>query len=419
MYTPPMEFPAEFVTLGIALAVGMLVGLQRERSMNTNHMGGVRTFPLVALLGATTAMLVEPMGPWLAVAAFLGVVAAVVLGNVITIQRGDPEPGMTTEVAMMVMFVVGVMLASEMRDLAVALGVGTAILLQLKERLHAMARRVGDADIRAVLQFALITFIVLPVLPDQAFGPLDVLNPYRIWLMVVLVVGISLAGYIAFRILGRTHGALVAGLVGGLISSTATTVSYARRAREIPSMTGAACSIFLLATLVMYGRVIAEIRVVAPSHTWEVAGPVVVLAAVTLLCAAGSLLRRREDSGEMPEQTNPAELKSALIFGGLYALVLLLVAAAQRWVGDAGIYLVAAVSGLTDMDAITLSNGRLVERGLIEATVAWRAVILASVSNLVFKFIMIWSLGGRGLAMRTAPWFGAIALAGILLIFIW
>lgn len=184
-------------------------------------------------------------------------------------------------------------------------------------------------------------------------------------------------------------------------------------------MTGAACSIFLLATLVMYGRVIAEIRVVAPSHTWEVAGPVVVLAAVTLLCAAGSLLRRREDSGEMPEQTNPAELKSALIFGGLYALVLLLVAAAQRWVGDAGIYLVAAVSGLTDMDAITLSNGRLVERGLIEATVAWRAVILASVSNLVFKFIMIWSLGGRGLAMRTAPWFGAIALAGILLIFIW
>ena len=414
-----MDLTGPFLTLGIALGLGLLVGLQRERSPSSTHVGGVRTFPLVTLLGAMCAMLGPELAPWLAAVSFSGVVAAGILANIIGMKRGDPEPGMTTEVAMMVMFVVGVMLASDLREVGVALGVGTAILLQLKEQLHTWARRLGDRDIHAVLQFALITFIVLPVLPDQTYGPFDVLNPHRIWLMVVLVVGISLAGYVAFRVLGKTHGTLVSGLVGGLISSTATTVSYARRAKGAREIEGAACAILLLATLVMFGRVIAEIRVVSPGHAAEIATPVAIMAAVTMACAALSLLGHGRDGGEMPEQGNPTELKSALLFGGLYAVILLLVAAAKDWFGDAGIYAVAAISGLTDMDAITLTAGRLAERGRLEPETAWRAVVLASMSNLVFKTGVVWALGGLRLAIRVGVWFGVLMLAGVGLMVFW
>ncbi len=414
-----MELTGPLLTLAIALGLGMLVGLQRERSPSSTHVGGVRTFPLVTVLGAMCAMLEPVMGPWLAVVAFLGVVAAGILANVIGSRRGDPEPGMTTEVAMMVMFVVGVMLASEMRDLAVAVGVGTAILLQLKERLHSWARRLGDRDIHAVMQFALITFIVLPVLPNQTYGPFDVLNPHRIWLMVVLVVGISLSGYIAFRMLGKTHGTLVAGLVGGLISSTATTVSYARRAKESHEIEGAVCAILLLATLVMFGRVIAEIRLVSPTHVTEIATPIAIMAAVTMVCAALALLGHGKDSGEMPEQENPTELKGALMFGALFTVILLFVAAAKEWFGDTGIYAVAAISGLTDMDAITLTSGRLAERGRLEPDAAWRAILLATMSNMVFKTGIVWSLGGAKLARRLAMWFSVLMLTAIGLIVFW
>ena len=414
-----MEVTGPFLTLAIALGVGMLVGLQRERSPSSTHIGGIRTFPLVTVLGAVSALLAPTFGPWLAVAGFLGVVAAGVLANIIGMRRGDPEPGMTTEIAMMVMFMVGVMLAGDMRNVAVALGVGTAILLQLKTQLHTWAKRIGDRDIHAVMQFALITFIILPVLPNQNYGPFDVLNPYRVWLMVVLVVGISLAGYIAFRLLGNARGTLVAGLIGGLISSTATTVSYARRARESREVEGAACAIFLLATLVMFGRVIAEVRVVAPTHAREIVMPLAVMAAATLACAALALRGHGADGGDMPEHGNPTELKGALIFGGLYALVLLAVAAAKQYFGDAGIYAAAAISGRTDMDAITLTTARLAERGRIEPETAWRAVVLASVSNMVFKTGVIWSLGGVRLARRVGVWFGVLVLAGAALMLFW
>ncbi|VAX42239.1 hypothetical protein MNBD_PLANCTO03-1415 [hydrothermal vent metagenome] len=414
-----MELTGPFLTLAIALGLGMLVGLQRERSPSSTHVGGVRTFPLVTVLGSACAMLGASMGPWLAVAAFLGVVAAGIIANVIGAKRGDPEPGMTTEVAMMVMFIVGVMLASEMLEIAVAIGVGTAILLQLKERLHDWARRLGDRDIHAVMQFALITFIVLPVLPNETYGPFDVLNPYRIWLMVVLVVGISLAGFIAFRVLGKTSGTLAAGLIGGLISSTATTVSYARRVRGTTNGHGAVIAVLILATLVMYGRVIAEIRLVSPTHAAMIATPVAIMAAATLVCAALAMLGHGKDGGEMPEQDNPTELKSALLFGGLYAVILVFVAAAKEWFGDTGIYAVAIISGLTEMDAITLSAGRLVERGRLDPETAWRVVVLASMSNMVFKTGIAWTLGGARLALRLAAWFGVLMLVGAALMLLW
>lgn len=409
------------LTLGIAAGLGLLVGLQRERAAHAEHVGGIRTYPLATLLGAAAGLVAPVLGGWLAASGLIGVVAVALLSNVQSIRRGDPEPGVTSEIAIMVMYAVGVMLGIGMRDPAIALGVGAAILLQLKAPLHTLASKVGDTDVRAVLQFALITFIILPVLPDQTYGPFDVLNPYRIWLMVVLVVGLSLAGYIAFRVLGRDRGTLVAGLTGGLISSTATTASYARlgKVSREPALPRIACAIFLLATVVMYGRVIIEIFVVSPTHAREIVGPVAVVGAAALLLTALSLRNALGGGGDVLQPENPAQLKSAVVFGGLYGLVLLLVAAGKHFFGQSGLYAVAAISGLTDMDAITLSTGRLVERGRLDPESAWRAVVLASISNLAFKAGMVWVLGGIALARRTALWFFGVALAGVAVLLLW
>lgn len=416
--------PADpFVTLAIALGVGMLVGLQRERSVSGAHIGGIRTFPLVTVLGTLCAMAGPELSPWLVAAGFLGVVATAVLGNIVSLKRGDPEPGMTTEIAMMLMFVDGVMLALGMRELAVAVGVGAAVLLQLKARLHALVKTLGDADIRAVLQFALITFIVLPVLPDQTYGPFDVLNPHRIWLMVVLVVGISLCGYVALRLFGGRQGTALAGVLGGLISSTATTVSASRRVRA--SGEGAAAlipctvAVLMLATAVMYVRVVVLIAVATPSHAVSIATPFGVVGAGVVLLSLSSLIRVRNGAGQAAEHENPAELKGALVFGALYAVVLLLVAAAKQWFGDAGLYAAAALSGLTDMDAITLSSARLAERGRLDPDVVWRALMLASMSNLVVKAALAWVLGGRRLGLRIAAWFLVIALGSCAMLVFW
>lgn len=416
-----MELTGPFLTLGIALGLGMLVGLQRERSPSSTHIGGIRTFPLVTVLGATTAMLTPTLGPWLAVAAFLGVVAAGILANVIGMRQGDPEPGMTTEVAMMVMFIVGAMLGSGIREVAIAVGVGTTILLQFKEQLHGLAKKVGDRDIRAVLQFAIITFIVLPVLPDQTYGPFDVLNPHRLWLMVVLVVGISLAGYVAYRMIGGRHGTAVAGLLGGVISSTATTVSYARRMKDAvdpAAILPGTLAVLLVATAVMYARVIVLIAVSAPTHAVTIGAPLGAIGVLTILLAVAALARVRDGAGAAPDHENPAELRGALIFAAMYGTVILVVAAAKHYFGDAGLYVAAGLSGLTDMDAITLSSTRLAERGRLEPETVWRALMLASVSNLAFKTWVVWGLGGRRLAGRLAIWFGIIALAsGAVLVF--
>lgn len=401
-----------FVTLAIAIGVGMLVGLQRERSSAGSHIGEIRTFPLVTALGALCAMVPGDAGPWVVAAGFVGVVATAVLGNVVSITRGDPEPGMTTEIAMLLMFVVGVVMALDMREVAVAVGVGTAILLQLKETLHGLVRKMGDQDIRAILQFALITFIVLPVLPNETYGPFQVWNPYRIWLMVVLVVGISLFGYVALRLFGGRQGAAMAGVLGGLISSTATTVSAARRLKGATADAGlvrSTVAVLMLATAVMYVRVGALIAVVAPNQLRAMAMPFGLVGAAVIVLALFSLTRVKNGSEHATEHKNPAELKGAIVFGGLYAAILLVVAASKAWFGDAGLFAAAGISGLTDMDAITLSSARLAERGMLDGAVAGRALLLASVSNLVFKAGLAWGLGCRRLGLELAGWFAVIA----------
>jgi uncharacterized membrane protein (DUF4010 family) len=429
-----------FLKLGIALGLGLLVGLQRERA--ASRLAGFRTFPLVTVLGTVTALLGRELGGtesavggWVVAAGLLGVAGLIISANLMLAHAEAPDPGQTTEVALLLMFAVGAYLAVGSSAVAVALGGGTAVLLQLKEQLHGLAGRMGERDFRAIIQFVLITLVILPVLPDRTYGPFEVLNPREIWWMVVLIVGISLGGYVGYKLLGRSKGTLLAGLLGGLVSSTATTVSYARRSSEgrgggetviqrggavrRDGLTRTSAVVILLASAVVFVRVLVEIAVVARSAFPVMAPPLAALLGVGLALAAVVWLAVRGEPVAVSDPGNPSELRPAIVFGFLYAVVLLAVAAAkEHWQGS-GLWVVSVLSGLTDMDAITLSTSRLVQAGRLDPGLGWQLILLASLSNLVFKGAIVGVLGSRGLAWRIAGLFGVLLVAGALVLTLW
>jgi uncharacterized membrane protein (DUF4010 family) len=334
----------------------------------------------------------------------------------------------------MLMFAVGALLTVGPPQVAVAVGGATAVLLQLKEQLHGFAAKVSEADLRAVMQFVVITLIVLPILPNRTFGPYQVLNPRQVWWMVVLIVAISLAGYVGQKLLGPRAGSWLGGALGGLVSSTATTVTFARRTRgggEEGTGVEVAAQVILIASAVVYLRVLVEvaivylrllveIAVVSPQMLARAAAP---LAVMLLLLAAASLLRARRhelpEDARPAEQGNPTQLRAALLFGLIYAIVVLAAAWAKAEFGSKGLYTVAGISGLVDLEAITLSSAQSVRGGKLAADLAWRLVLVATLSNLAFKtgIVVLW--GGRALLRRVAPYWMAAVLAGLALLAWW
>jgi uncharacterized membrane protein (DUF4010 family) len=403
--------------LAVSLGLGLLLGLERER--HESVIAGIRTFPLIAVFGTVCAQLGVAFGGWTVAAGLLALTAVVISANYAKIQSGDIDPGMTTEIAALLLFGVGAIVVVGSISLAVVIGGVMAVALHFKQPLHRFAAAVGDRDMRAIMQFVLITMVILPVLPDRNMGPLDVWNPFAIWLMVVLIVGISLGGYVAYKILGERAGTLLGGMIGGLISSTATTVSYARRSREKAALAPLASLVILIAACMSLGRVLVEIGAVAPGAFARLAPPLGVLLGACIVTAAGMFVFTRSSGGEMPEQKNPAELSSALVFTALYALILLAVAVAKDNFGPAGLYAVSVISGLTDMDAITLSTAGMVDSGGLEPATAWRAILLAALANFAFKFGVVTVLGGPALARRVGFAFGLVGAVGVGLFFLW
>jgi uncharacterized membrane protein (DUF4010 family) len=345
------------------------------------------------------------------------------VSNEIRARRGAAGDGITTEVALLLMFLLGAYVIVGHWVVAVAIGVAVAVLLQFKVELHGLVDRLGDADLRAIMTFALISGIVLPVLPDRTFGPFDVLNPFEIWLMVVLIVGITLAGYACYKFFGQRAGLLLGGVLGGAISSTATVASYARRTRLEPESARNALIVIGIASAVVFVRVLIEIAAVSRTLLPEAAAPLAILGGATLLPALAVFARAAREPQQLPEQRNPTELKAALVFAAIYAAVTFALAAAKHWLGPQGLYVVAVLSGLTDMDAITLSTARLVEHAEVEAGLeprtAWRLIAVAAMSNLVFKGVMAAALGNRRLAVMVATAFAVPLAVGGLLIAAW
>ncbi|MBM4108801.1 MAG: MgtC/SapB family protein [Phycisphaerae bacterium] len=410
-----MEVAPSFGAVGMALGLGLLVGLQRQRAGPVH--GGLRTFAVITVLGAVCGVLHFVLGPWIVIVGAVGVLIALVLGNLSAEQRSDPR--LLTEFTMLLMYAVGVMTAVGPAQLAVSVGVGVAILLQAKGRLHRLAQRMGDEDMRALLTFAALTFVILPVVPDEGMGPYGVINPHHLWLLVVLVVGIGLTAYVAYKLLGPRHGLWVGGLLGGLISSTATTVSYARRAGGTPAAVPSAAFAVVLAGTVVYGRVLVEVAVAGPALLAHAALPIGLLMGLSTLTALALWSRASRNANSLPEQSNPAALRTAFMFAAAYAVVIVASVWAQRTLGSAGLLAVAALSGLTDMDAITLSSSRLAHSGELAHDAALDSIVVASMSNLVFKTGIAGVLGGWRLLARVGAVAAVLLLASAAVVLFW
>lgn len=393
-----------------SLAIGLLIGLERQRHPATR--AGLRTFPLVALLGTLCALLDDALHtPWTRIAGLL-LVGWMMIAAFRT-RPQDADPGTTTIVAALVCYVLGALSWQGQFQLAVALALATTALLHFKEELHGFAARLSRDDVLAVLRFAVVSVLLLPLLPDRGYGPYGALNPYKLWWMVVLISGLSLGGYLLLRLIGPGRGVPLLGVLGGLASSTATTLSFARQVRRDPSQAQPAATVILIANVTVLLRMAVLGAVVAPQVL-----PVLLPALAGGLVAGGAVvlwrLRRRQTGEETTiELGNPGELGAAFGFALLYGLVLLLVAALQDRVGAAGVYAAAAVSGLTDVDAISLSVLGLFEQSRLPAAVAVNTMLIALLANLVFKGGVAVSLGGRALRGPIALGFGALA-AGLL-----
>ena len=409
--------PDIVLDLLLALALGLLVGLQREWSKS--EIAGIRTFPLITLLGALAGILGGPSGGWVLAAALLAVTALLVFGNLARLRAGSTDPGLTTEAAALVMFGVGAAVSRGLTGPAIVATGSVAVLLQLKGELHRFVARIEETELRAVSRLVLIGLVILPALPNRQFGTYGVLNPFEIWLMVVLIVGISLTAYVAYRLCGARVGILLTGLLGGLISSTATTVTYSQKARADRAHGAASSTIIVLASAAVFGRVLLEIAIVAPKVLLQVAPPLVLMTGIIGAAAWVSFERRRREPPPPADREPPSTLGSAIAFGMLYAIVLLAVAAAREHLGEGALYAVAAVSGLTDADAITLSTARLVETGRLGASIGWRLILIGALANLGFKAGIVLVAGGRKLLWMVLPYFGAAAVGAALLLAFW
>jgi len=409
--------PQPFQCLGVALLLGLLVGLQRERS--ESQLAGFRTFPLITVLGTVASLTSATLGPWLVAAGLLGLAAVVIIGDVVAMRDPDRSPGTTTEVSILLMYCVGAYLPVGRLEVGIAVGAGVAVLLHAKPRLHDLATRLTDSDLRAGMQFVLLALVILPTLPNRPFDGYGVVNPYRIWLMVVLIVGISLAGYVAFKLFGKGAGVILGGILGGFISSTATTVSYARRAKASPSGSGIAAIVITIASGIVFARLFIELSVTAPAHIGVTGPPMAVMFGVMAVISAVAWFVFRSQSEEVRVEESPSELKSAMAFGLLYAVVLYGAAAAKDAFGDSGLFAVAAISGLTDVDAITLSSAQLVNLGTLEPETCWRLVLVASTSNIAFKAGAVALLGPRRLFFRVGTLLGTACVVAVILFVVW
>jgi uncharacterized membrane protein (DUF4010 family) len=408
----------DWTGLGVALAVGLLLGLQRERTWAREKKtgpAGARTFPLVALSGAVAALAsrAAPEGvpaAWLPAAGLLALGALVALAY---FRSSAPERsiGITTEVLLLLTYLLGCTAVAGHAVAAGVVGIAALVLLGLKESLHGFAGRLTDADEAATLKFLAVALLIVPFLPDRAMGPYDAFNPHDVGLMVVLVAGVSFLGYVAVKVVGPDRGLLITGLLGGLASTTATTVAFARRSRETPALSVALASATMAACTVLFPRVLVLAAVANPRFVPALLPILAAMALVGATAAALGLLARRKSDGVDVPLKNPFQLAPAFWFALVYAGIVLVVKAAQAHFGESGLYAAGAISGATDVDAMTLSAARLERDGGSASTLA-RVVGVAVLSNTLVKAGIAFALGSRAYAWRVAAALLATAAAG-------
>jgi uncharacterized membrane protein (DUF4010 family) len=410
LFEQGLEVLPQYLT---ALGIGLLIGLERER--NPTAKAGLRTCALVSLAGAVSVAISQALAAPYIVAVGLAAVAAMIIAAYYPHREPAQEidSGTTTTAAVILCYLLGAMVLAGFARLAVILGVLAAALLHFKAELGGVVRTLERKDIVSILQFALLAFVILPLLPDRNYGPYGVLNPREIWLMVVLISGLSLSGYVALRLVGNKHGGMLIGFFGGLVSSTATTLAYARHAHNRNGIASLDVTVIVTASLVLLLR----LAVVAAIVAYGILPALLpVLAAGFLSGAIAFAIIQHKNYGsrelEVPPVRNPAELGTAFVFGMFYVVVLLISAWLIDIWGSEGVYVVALVSGSIDVDAIWLTNLHLYDLGQQAGSEAVTAIVIAVAANAAVKLGIV-RIAGSALLFRSCLIPVAASLAGM------
>jgi uncharacterized membrane protein (DUF4010 family) len=402
----------------VSLLIGLLIGLERERSQRPDEhlFAGIRTFPLLALSGYLGALASAHGAPLLLPAVLLAVAALAVAAYV---RTAGAHVGATTEVAAVCTPLLGALVAWGEAPLAAALGVVVTLLLTLKGRLHALAGAVSETEIVAILKFGIVAVVLLPLLPTEAMGPYGAIVPRHVGYVVVIVSGVSLVGYLLVRVLGAGAGWTLAGLLGGLVSSTAVTLSFAGKARGTPGLAKPLGTGIVLASTVLYVRSLLLVWLFDAEIGRHLLPRLAPLFALGVAFAVVQL--RGETRGERSHELalgNPAELGRAVALGLVFAAILVVARAAQAELGDQGLRVVSFVGGLADVDSVALALVRLKQQAATATAPAGDAVLLATLANLLLKGGLAVAVGGRPLAARTLPFFVTLALATLAVILV-
>jgi len=394
----------------IAILIGALIGIEREHSKTEGEktFAGIRTFPLISILGFIAALISSLISFWIYLAIFGGFASLITASHIYSAREG--RFGGTSEISMLVVFMLGSLVLWNFIILAAIIGVIVTLFLTLKIQLHTFAGKINEEDLYATLKLAIITVIILPLLPDKTYGPFNVLNPRAIWYMVIFISGISFIGYILIKIYGQDKGIFVTGLLGGMVSSTAVAVSLSRKSNENKELAGNLAVGIILASTVMYPRIFIVALVFNSSLILKLWIPMLIFTLTGIGISYFMSKKVTNIKHEKIEVKNPFELKSALLFGLIFGLVMFAAKAAQVYLGNAGVYSASGLAGITSVDAIVLSLAKLPD---LNKDVAIVAIIIATISNTIVKGVVSNILGVKELKRYTLTGLGIICSISI------
>lgn len=422
----------------ISLFLGALIGFEREFSTKVEQhtddiLGGIRTFALVALFGSLASFLGSRVDVSFLIVSFGGLIALTVISYLISFNKFN-ERGVTTEVSMILTFIVGVLVHQSFIVAGIFVTLSVAVVLHLKESINNVSDKIEHEDIRAILKFAIITFIILIIDSNFTFfikdlGPLvqkypevldvPVVNPYNVWVMVVLISGIGFTGYVAIKILGQRKGIGITGFLGGLVSSTATTMTFSKRSKEVEASGGDTSMglpfalAVLLACSTMFPRILTEVLIINADLLPKLS---ITMGSMALAGFTVCLFLWRKTAGEESEGVplkNPFSIMPAVKFGLLYAVIVFVTRLLGKVVGDNGFYIVSILSGLTDVDAITLTMSQIAKDNPAKSQQATIAITLASFSNTFLKGGMAFMMGSKRMRKIVLIGFGITISVGI------
>ncbi len=402
----------------ISLGIGLILGLEREYDKLKEEKGiaGIRTFPIVAILGFTIASLTQLYTPWLLIVGLGAFILFLALIN-FSQKQEEYKQGLTTNFALIATFVLGSMVSAEFYRDAVATAVIIVTLLSLKTRFRSVISNITSEELFAFIKFSIIALLILPFLPNKQYGPEGLLNPFEIGTIIVIVSFLNFIGYFLVKFIGSKRGIILTAILGGLISSTAVAWNYASRSKESPELSKKYSAGIIVASAIMFPRLALLAYLFNNAIINYLAIPFGIL---TVICVVATLLLMRKDDPKPDTNIklgNPLNVLNAIKFGVVYVVILFAVFYSNAYFGESGLYYSALIAGLADTDAITISMAKFSLEG-DKLALASSVIIAATISNMFVKLGISFFKGSRVTGKLIGLAFGSVILVGFFYILI-